>query len=252
LRDGLKALNSGAAQKILNGCESPFLLRDVLGIDCGQLLQGNTLSAQTVCIIDALFNVLNEVFADQRPTLLVLEEAWLYLKHPLFQAKLSDWLKTLRKSNVAVVLVSQEVADIANSPLQSVIQSACMTRIYCPNRAAQEIEIAKGYQAFGLTPDEVALIANLVPKQEYYYHSPEGAQVFQLDLGDTAKALLCQTNKVNREYLETLLSQQALCELMDWFESEGLTLGHEFLRNTEWGNFRYWMAESAADEGDYL
>src|SRR5260364_267498 len=36
---------------------------------------------------------------DGAPTLLVLDEAWLMLRHPLFQEKIRAWLKTLRKAN---------------------------------------------------------------------------------------------------------------------------------------------------------
>lgn len=33
------------------------------------------------------------------PTLVPLDEAWVYLRHPLFRERLRDWLKTLRKRN---------------------------------------------------------------------------------------------------------------------------------------------------------
>src|SRR3989442_9713357 len=34
------------------------------------------------------------------PTLLILDEAWLFLDDPVFAARIRQWLKTLRKKNV--------------------------------------------------------------------------------------------------------------------------------------------------------
>ena len=41
------------------------------------------------------------------PTLLILDEAWIFLDHPLFAARIREWLKVLRKKNVAVVFATQ-------------------------------------------------------------------------------------------------------------------------------------------------
>jgi hypothetical protein len=38
---------------------------------------------------------------DGSPTLVPLDEAWVYLKHPLFRDRIREWLKTLRKYNGA-------------------------------------------------------------------------------------------------------------------------------------------------------
>jgi len=45
-----------------------------------------------------LFHQLEKRF-DGSPTLLILDEAWLFLDHPLFAQKIREWLKTLRKLN---------------------------------------------------------------------------------------------------------------------------------------------------------
>jgi hypothetical protein len=36
---------------------------------------------------------------DGSPTVVPLDEAWVYLKHPLFRDRLREWLKTIRKLN---------------------------------------------------------------------------------------------------------------------------------------------------------
>jgi type IV secretory pathway VirB4 component len=58
-------------------------------------------------VLTYLFHRLEERF-DGRPTLLVLDEAWIFLDHPLFAARIREWLKTLRKKNVAVLFATPE------------------------------------------------------------------------------------------------------------------------------------------------
>jgi len=58
---------------------------------------------------------------DGRPTLIVLDEAWVYLRDELFREYLRDWLKTLRKLNAVVVLATQNLSDIFNSAICDVV-----------------------------------------------------------------------------------------------------------------------------------
>ena len=67
-----------------------------------------------------LFHALDEKF-DGSPTLLVLDEAWLFLDHPLFRTKIREWLKVLRKRNVAVVFATQSLADVGRSDIAPAI-----------------------------------------------------------------------------------------------------------------------------------
>jgi type IV secretory pathway VirB4 component len=67
-----------------------------------------------------LFHRLEERF-DGRPTLLILDEAWVFLDHPLFAARIREWLKVLRKKNVAVIFATQSLADIAGSSIAPAI-----------------------------------------------------------------------------------------------------------------------------------
>jgi type IV secretion system protein VirB4 len=67
-------------------------------------------------VLTYIFRTLEQRF-DGRPTLLVLDEAWLFLDQGAFAAKIREWLKTLRKFNVAVVFATQSLADIARSSI---------------------------------------------------------------------------------------------------------------------------------------
>ncbi len=53
-----------------------------------------------MAVLDYLFARFDERF-DGAPTLLILDEAWLFLDDPVFAARIRQWLKTLRKKNVS-------------------------------------------------------------------------------------------------------------------------------------------------------
>ena len=56
-----------------------------------------------------LFHRLEQRF-DGSPSILFLDECWLFLDNPIFAAKIREWLKVLRKANVAVVFATQSLA----------------------------------------------------------------------------------------------------------------------------------------------
>src|SRR3546814_9140827 len=71
-------------------------------------------------VLGYLFARFDERF-DGAPTLLILDESWLFLDDPMFAARIRQWLKTLRKRNVSVIFATQSLADIQNSSIASAI-----------------------------------------------------------------------------------------------------------------------------------
>jgi type IV secretion system protein VirB4 len=153
-----------------------------------------------------LFDRLDERF-DGRPTLLVLDEAWLFLDSPLFAARIREWLKTLRKKNVAVLFATQSLADIANSAIAPALVESCPTRIYLPNERAFEPQQREAYERFGLNETEIGLIATAQRKRDYYYASPKGRRVFDLALGPVALAFCAASDAASRSLIARLERQ---------------------------------------------
>jgi type IV secretion system protein VirB4 len=144
------------------------------------------------CIVPALvylFNLVEKKF-DGRLTLLVLDEAWLLLKNPAFADKIAEWLKVLRKKNVFVIFATQDVADVDKSPLKTTVIQQCLTRIYLADPGAATAAMMDIYRGFGLSDPEIRLIAGAVMKRDYFYTSPLGRRLFQLDLDDLTLALI--------------------------------------------------------------
>jgi len=144
------------------------------------------------CVVPALiylFSLVEKKF-DGRLSLLILDEAWLFLKNEIFADKITEWLKVLRKKNVYVIFATQDVADVANSPLKTTIIQQCLTKIYLADPSAMTQGFIKVYQDFGLTESEISLIAASTMKHDYFYTSPNGRRLFQLDLGKITLALI--------------------------------------------------------------
>jgi type IV secretion system protein VirB4 len=139
-------------------------------------------------LLSYLFHRLEDRF-DGRPTLLILDEAWVFLDHPLFAARLREWLKTLRKKNVAVVFATQSLADIAESKIAPAIIESCPQRILLPNDRAAEPIAREAYARFGLNDRQIELVAHATPKRHYYLQSTRGHRLFELGLGPIALAL---------------------------------------------------------------
>lgn len=228
VRIALNAFNTGAIQLLLNGTSTNNFDNDVIGFNMGDLIANNqTGNSSAIAVIKAIFNQLMVKFADQRPTLLILEEAWLYLQHPVFLNQLTDWFKTLRKGNVAVIFISQDLHDIVQSPAASTIQSSCMTRIYCPNKSASENHVSKQYYSFGLNDRQITKIAQSIPKRDYFYQSSYGSALFQLDLKSIAKAFFCVGDKHQQQMFEKFYNMADTKWVEEWLKFYNVKERHD-------------------------
>jgi type IV secretion/conjugal transfer VirB4 family ATPase len=127
---------------------------------------------------------------DGRPTLIVVEEAWRTLLDPAFGLQLKQWLLTLRKKNAAVMVVTQTLADLGQSPYHAAIVESCPTQFLLPSPLAATAGTADLYRALGLNEAELDLLAAARPKRDYYLRSPHGSRLFDLGLGPVALAFL--------------------------------------------------------------
>jgi len=186
--------------------------------------------AAVSAVLGALFRTLEHRF-DGKPTLLILDEAWLFLKDSGFAAQIQDWLKTLRKKNVAVVFASQELADVEASPIASTIIEACLTRIFLPNDRAREPRSRAFYEALGLNQRQIDLIANATPKRDYYFVSRDGARLFELGLGPAALAFVAASRPEDHALIDHVLREAGQADFASaWLNARGLTDAAEALR----------------------
>lgn len=159
-----------------------------------------------VPVLSYLFHKLEQRF-DGRPTMLVLDEAWLFLDNPMFSAKIREWLKVLRKANVMVVFATQSLADVDQSPIAATIKEACFTKIYLPNPTALNEDSAKVYKRFGLNERQIEILGLATPKRDYYYTSPLGNRLFELGLGEIARCYCAGTGKETQSTVKKILRE---------------------------------------------
>lgn len=141
------------------------------------------------------------------PTLIILDECWMFFDNPIFSAKIREWLKVLRKKNASVIFATQELGDILSSNLFSTILDACKTKIYLPNENAEAENYVPIYEKFGLNKKEIAIIGAGTPKKEYYYKSTLGSRIFELALDKKTLKLIASSgveeqNKAKEIYRE--------------------------------------------------
>ena len=166
----------------------------------------------------AIFHRLEQTFNGD-PALLILDEAWLFLDDSLFAARIKAWLKTLRKKNVSVLFATQSLADIEQSSIAATLIDACPQKIFLPNERAREALLQGFYRRFGLNDRQIDLIAEAMPKSDYYMVSPRGNRLFSLTLGSVAKAF-CGSSRPEDQTLMETLGQTAFAE--SWLELKGL------------------------------
>jgi type IV secretion system protein VirB4 len=159
---------------------------------------------------------------DGSPTMIVLDEAWLMLALELFAEKLKEWLKVLRKANAHVVFATQELQDVANSPIAPTVFAACKTRILLPNAEAGSDENMRLYKMLRLSPREIELIANATPKRDYFFSSPAGRRLFQLELGPVALAFFGASGVDDRKAIKELYRTYGAEWVPHWLRRQGL------------------------------
>ena len=145
-------------------------------------------------LLQYLFHII-ERNLDGSPTLIILDEGWLYLKRQDFVNKIQEWLKVLRKANACVIFASQELADIEKSPIFSTVLEACKTKIFLPNSSAGNEFNRALYTKFGINNRELQYIIEGIPKRDYYYKSDLGSRKFQLQLSKEEIYLVASSTK---------------------------------------------------------
>ncbi|NIJ63093.1 type IV secretion system protein VirB4 [Sphingomonas leidyi] len=192
----------GPFGRLLDAAEDDLRMADVQCFETEALMGAGSVVAP---VLTYLFHRLEARFTG-RPTLLILDEAWKFLDHPLFAARIREWLKTLRKKNVAVIFASQSLADIADSGIAPAIIESCPQRILLPNAAAIEPQGRAAYQRFGLNDRQIELVSRATPKRHYYLQSAAGNRLFELGLGPVALALCGASDPATQARIDALLA----------------------------------------------
>jgi type IV secretion system protein VirB4 len=213
-------IGGGTGGDFLDGDKNDIKYKSLVAFEIQELMQyGKNV---VVPVLLFLFRQIEKRLTG-RPTLLIIDEAWLALSTPVFAGKIKEWLKVLRKSNCAVVLATQNVADIAESSITSALVESCPTKIFLPNPDARSRTSAELYEkVFGLNERQIAIITNAVRKSQYYLVSPAGRRLFELGLGPVALSFVGAGSKEDIARINALIDEYGDEWPYHWLAGRGL------------------------------
>ncbi len=159
------------------------------------------------------------------PTLIILDECWLFFSNEQFEQKIKEWLKVLRKKNTSVVFATQELSDIINSNIADTIRNSCKTKLLLPDPLAKQNK--ELYIKFGLNAQEIEIVANAIQKREYYYKSEKGNRLFELGLSALELAFLASSSVEDQEYFHKIKELETKDFLKKWLEYKKIEVGGE-------------------------
>lgn len=217
----------GPFGRLLDADDDRLAISDVQCFETEELMHSQ---GAVLPVLTYLFHRLEDRF-EGRPTLLMLDEAWVYLDNPLFAARIREWLKVLRKKNVSVIFATQSLADIAGSSIAPAIIESCPQRIFLPNDRAVEPQARAAYERFGLNERQIELVARATPKRHYYLQSRRGNRLFELGLGPIALALCGASDPAAQTLIDNVLSEEGQGSFAArFFSARGLDWAAELLQ----------------------
>ena len=190
-------------------------------------------------VLDYLFHQINKRLDVKKPSLILIEEGHRFIKGH-FGKQLETWLRECRKQNAAVIFVTQGLSEIVCSNYQHILFNSCQTKIFLPHVNATASFNKSLYQQVGLSDDQINIIQQAIPKQDYYLTNSNGSRLMDLALSKTFLALMDATNIQSREQIlqlkekhqeqwiyHYLLDKGLAKEAQDWMQGFN---GKQYLR----------------------
>jgi type IV secretion/conjugal transfer VirB4 family ATPase len=180
---------AGRLAKWTRGGQFGFLFdnaEDTISFSRFQAFDFQRMSAYPELLEPLLFYILhraNDVISHREITSVFkaffIDEAWVFLKNPSIQRYVVEAFKTWRKHNAAMVLSTQSLDELKRSDILDVIVESCATKIFLAN---PDMDRDLYRRQFHLNETEVALIANLIPKQQFLIKTPDLGKVANLNV----------------------------------------------------------------------
>ncbi|WP_036254237.1 VirB4 family type IV secretion/conjugal transfer ATPase [Methylobacter sp. BBA5.1] len=229
IRDTIRQYTvDGSMGHLLDAEEDGLSLSDFTAFEIEELMNLGEKFALPVLLY--LFRRIERSLRGQ-PAVIILDEAWLMLGHPVFRAKIREWLKVMRKANCLVLMATQSLSDAANSGILDVIVESTATKIFLPNVYARDEDTAALYRRMGLNARQIEILATAIPKQQYYYVSEHGRRLYDLALGPLALAFVGASDKESVTTIKNLEAKFGNQWVHEWLAGRGLNL-NDYLEST--------------------
>jgi type IV secretory pathway VirB4 component len=133
-----------------------------------------------------------------RLTLCVVDEAWRFVRDPTVKAYITEALKTWRKRNAAMLLITQGGEDFGDRDLLRTVIESCPTTFFLANPG---IDVDRIRQLYHLNATEAAAVQALIPRRQLLLKRPDIAKVLTLvdpfteRLYTAQESLTCETSR---------------------------------------------------------
>ncbi len=190
-------VSSGAYAKYFDNAEDTFELGNKTCVEMGGLFTNPTIAT---LFIDYAFYCIQRRL-DGRPTLIYIEEAWFMLANEQFAKGIDNWLRTLAKKNAFLIMATQSLQEIANSPIFATIIDNIPNRIFLPN--AQAMTHAEMYRdLFQLNDEQINRIRNAMPKRNYYIVTPKLSRMVDVALPQEIMAVVRSDSRAQKVFVK--------------------------------------------------
>jgi type IV secretion system protein TrbE len=166
----------------------------------------------------------------QHPCFILIDEGWSFLGDEVSAEWLFDTIRQVRRRNGGLIIASQSLLEIVNSPYRDLLLESCPGKIFLPNAEVHNPDAAfsrEQYYKLGLSPHEVDIIGNATPQRQYYYRSRVGSRLFNLTLGDVGKAICAATGYKDVQRARQIFAESPNGHFLDAWLSERVP-GYEY------------------------
>jgi type IV secretion system protein TrbE len=179
--------------------------------ECKELFGNPTVASLAMSY---LFYII-ECLLDDSPTIVNIEETWFFLEDEKFAKKIDDFLRTLRKRNGALWIVTQTLQEIDECSIRTSILTNIQNTLYLPNRNI--LQSAQLYESVaGLLPEEIHRIANAIEKQQYYLKTPLMSRMLDMQFPDEIIAAISAGSRVRKVFAKHYDTRE---DTPDWREN---------------------------------
>ena len=226
-------IRSALVQYTIDGCMGKLLDAERDGLELSDLtvFEIETLLSlgdrYALPVLLYLFRRIERSLTGQ-PAVIILDEAWIMLGHPVFRNKIQEWLKTLRKANCLVLMATQSLTDAAHSGILDHILEATATKLFLPNLYARDEDTSALYRRMGLNNRQIEILASAIPKKHYYYVSESGRRLYELALGKFALAFVGNSDKESIAEIKAIEEKYGDQWIDIWLERKHVDHRHLF------------------------
>ena len=161
---------------------------DVLGLDMTEILE---LSTERMAVTSYLFRRLELMFEDKKPTMVIIDEAHAALDDDFFAARIPNWLSTVRKKNVVMLLMTQVPSHIRKSKAKSILEGL-PNKLLFPNSDTEP----EDYKGYNLSENQIGFLLDGAPgRREALFNGPTGSTVLNMDLSALGPLLMAFGNE---------------------------------------------------------